>query len=73
LLCIFKTNIIFKAGALISTGRRLEPYDQRVVRDYILRTARGYELGKNYGPSKWFAPEQYESVILERLKTNKIE
>ena len=28
LTCIFKTNRIFKAGALIFTGRRLEPYDQ---------------------------------------------
>lgn len=33
----------------------------------------GWELGKNYGPSKWFAPKPQESIILEYLKTNKIE
>ena len=31
----------------------------------------GYDLGKSYGPSTWFAPRPQESAILEYLKTNK--
>lgn len=31
----------------------------------------GYDLGKSYGPSTWFAKPQ-ESIIIEYLKTNKI-
>lgn len=33
----------------------------------------GWEMGKNYGPSKWFTPKPQESIILEYLKTNKID
>jgi hypothetical protein len=31
----------------------------------------GYDLGKSYGPSKWFSQKPQESVVLEYLKTNK--
>jgi hypothetical protein len=33
----------------------------------------GWELGKYYGPSKWFSSKPQESVILHYLKTNKNE
>ena len=33
----------------------------------------GWEIGKSYGPSTWFTPKPQESILIEYLKTHKIE